>query len=1078
VRTSPYLPVRRRVAALVFASGFCALVYQIGWLRELRLIFGASTAASAAVLAIFIGGLGAGSLLLGSRADRHPRPIRLYAQLEAIVALSAAASPFLLSLVRMLYVAAGGTPHLGLVGGTTVRLLLTALVLALPTLAMGGTLPAVARGVTRPSDVGRRDVAVLYGLNALGAVAGSLVATFFLLEHVGTRGTLWIAAGINLLVAAAASRITHGFSRISDASAHQGPPDRLRQDYGESRQGERSSWARAAAEGGHDARLSPHLERFLLISSAIVGCVFFLMELVWYRMLGPLLGGSVFTFGLIVAVALAGIGVGGVLYALRSNDRPATLSEFASSCLLEAFALAGIYALGDRLAVLTLALRPLASLDFATAVVCWTIVTMLVVLPAAIVAGYQFPLIIALFGRERNDLGRQIGRAYAANTLGAIAGALAGGFGLIPSLSATGAWRFAAMVLVALGISATVLSWRQRGRRLPLDHLGAQLGLAAAALAFVGATGPTAVWRHSGIGAGRATTTFDSSNRFRDWVHAQQRAIVWEEDGTESSVALAAEPNGYAFIVNGKSDGSARGDAGTQVMLGLLGAILNPEARRSLVIGLGTGTSAGWLGSVPGMDRVDVVELEPLIVDVARACDEVNREVLRNLKVHLTIGDARETLLTGGEGYDVIASEPSNPFRAGVASLFTREYYAAARERLTNGGVFLQWVQLYEIDARTLATLYATIASVFPHVEAWEAGGGDLVLVAGEKRLVYRADVLSARIQQEPFKTALSAAWRAVDLTGLLAHFLANEQLAAVIADAPGVSINTDDRNVVEFGFARSMGNGASLLAELRQLARTKGHSRPAFADPASIDWAAVDAAWVGYQATEQHLAGVEVSGLPEDRARQSALLLYYRDADLAAARTAWHQQTRPASGPTELAMLSDLEAEAGSDNAILAIEQLRRYQPGEADAILATLRFRQGRFDDAAAALEAAFTDFRASPWALNRFKERGVALASAVAVRRPDLAARMFQALQSPFAIRALEDERLASVANLTRLLDFDRQCRSAVAALEPHVPWTRSFLSLRRDCYRAVGDPRLGAAIRDLEDFVQAEPASLVR
>jgi spermidine synthase len=1067
---------RWRVALLVFGSGFCALVYQIGWLREFRLIFGASTAASAAVLAIFIGGLGAGGLVLGSRADRHPRPIRLYAQLEAIVALSAAATPLLLFLVRMLYVSAGGTTHLGLAGGTAGRLVLSALVLALPTIAMGGTLPALAAGVTRHSDVGRRDVAILYGLNALGAVAGCLVATFFLLEHVGTRATLWIAAGINLLVAVAAGRITYVASDSSRTSnvgrSAEGPPN---QPWPKQR---RSAVALAKAEGGHAVRGTPGSELFLLIASAGVGFAFFLMELVWYRMLGPLLGGSVFTFGLILAVALAGIGIGGLLYAVTSEDRVASLSGFASSCLLEAAALAGVYALGDRLAVLTLALRPLTSLDFGTAVACWTLVTMVVVLPAAIVAGYQFPLIIALLGRGRNELGRQVGLAYAANTLGAITGALAGGFGLLPWLSAPGAWRFSALWLVALGICATALSVRHGGRRLALTQWGTQLGLAAFALACAGATGPSAVWRHSGIGAGRAAATLDSSNRFRDWMHAQQRAIVWDEDGTESSVALAAEPNGYAFIVNGKSDGSARGDAGTQVMLALLGAILNPEARRSLVIGLGTGSSAGWLGAIPGMDRVDVVELEPLTVDVARACDDVNREVLRNPKVHLTIGDARETLLTGRDGYDLIASEPSNPFRAGVASLFTREYYAAARERLTDNGMFLQWVQLYEIDARTLGTVYATVASVFPHVEAWEAGGGDLVLVGAKKKLTYRADALAARIQEEPFKTALRVAWRAVDLTGLLAHFIADAPLARLMADAPGVVINTDDRNVVEFGFGRSMGSGASLLAELRNFARQAGHSRPGFPDAPAVDWAAVDTAWVGFQATEQHLAGVEVSGPADEQARQSALLLYYRDTDLAGARTAWHQQrqSRPASGPTELAMLADLEAETGSDNAVSLIEQLRRYQPGEADAILATLRFRQGRFEDAAAALEAAFGDFRASPWALYRFKERGVALASAVAVRRPDLAVRMFDGLKSPFAIRALEDERLATEANLTRLLDFKGQCHGAVTALEPHVPWSRSFLTLRLDCYRAVGDPRLGAAMRDLEEFEATEPRRL--
>src|SRR2546425_3016763 len=164
------------VAALLFASGFCALVYQVGWLREFRLIFGASTAASAAVLAIFIGGLGLGGLLLGPRADRHPRPILFYAQLETIVGLSAAASPLLLALVRQLYVAAGGTPRLGLAGGTIGRLALSALVLAVPTIFMGGTLPAAARGVTRQADARRQDVAALYALNTLGAMPGFLGA--------------------------------------------------------------------------------------------------------------------------------------------------------------------------------------------------------------------------------------------------------------------------------------------------------------------------------------------------------------------------------------------------------------------------------------------------------------------------------------------------------------------------------------------------------------------------------------------------------------------------------------------------------------------------------------------------------------------------------------------------------------------------------------------------------------------------------------------------------------------------------------------------------------------------------------
>src|SRR5262245_57027649 len=171
-----------KVAPLLFGSGLCALVYQVTWTREFRLVFGASTAASAAVLAIFIGGLGIGGLLIGPRADRHRRPLWLYARLEALVALTAALTPPLLSLVRAAYIAAGGTQSLGLAGGTVVRLVLSAIVLAVPTVLMGGTLPAAARAVEVATERGRRNVAALYGINTLGAVAGAFVGTFFLLE--------------------------------------------------------------------------------------------------------------------------------------------------------------------------------------------------------------------------------------------------------------------------------------------------------------------------------------------------------------------------------------------------------------------------------------------------------------------------------------------------------------------------------------------------------------------------------------------------------------------------------------------------------------------------------------------------------------------------------------------------------------------------------------------------------------------------------------------------------------------------------------------------------------------------------
>src|SRR5829696_9564550 len=196
-----------RVAVLLFGSGCSALIYQTAWMREFRLIFGASTAASAAVLAIFVGGLGLGGLVLGPRADRHPRPILYYSYLEAIVAASAALTPLVLTVVQFIYFSMGGTLRLGTAGGTVLRLVLSTVVLAVPTFVMGGTLPAAARGVTRGSDARRQDVAALYSLNTLGAVVGCVLSTFYLLEIFGTRSTLWLAAGLNALVVVLARQV-------------------------------------------------------------------------------------------------------------------------------------------------------------------------------------------------------------------------------------------------------------------------------------------------------------------------------------------------------------------------------------------------------------------------------------------------------------------------------------------------------------------------------------------------------------------------------------------------------------------------------------------------------------------------------------------------------------------------------------------------------------------------------------------------------------------------------------------------------------------------------------------------------
>jgi len=824
----------------------------------------------------------------------------------------------------------------------------------------------------------------------------------------------------------------------------------------------------------NDSGVSAPVE-FVLLASGIVGFAFFVMELVWYRMLGPLLGGSVFTFGLILAVALAGIGIGGLIYAVLGGDRAATLEGFAASCLLEAGAMAATYAFGDRLALVAVVLFPLARAGFLARIAGWAVIAGIVVLPPAIVAGYQFPLLIGLFGRGRERLGRQVGLVYATNTIGAIAGSLAGGFGLLPWLSATGVWRFASGCLVVLGVGAISVALRHGVRR----RLVPAFVLTAATMILLTSVGPTALWRHSGVGAGRSgIDTIVSRNQLRSWRNGAQRSIVWAGDGVESSVALAIQPSGYAFLVNGKSDGSTRGDTSTMVMTGMIGAMLGANPQRALVIGLGTGASAGWLGAIPAMQQVDVVELEPLILDVARECRAVNLDVMNNPKVRVTIGDARERLLTSNRSYDLIVSQPSNPFRAGIASLFTREYYEAARRRLTANGAFVQWIQAYEIDARTLRTVYATFASAFPHVETWQVGPDDLALIGATQPLGYTADVLAARIQNEPFRSALAVAWHTADVNGVVSHYLAGDRTARSIAAARGVEVNTDDRNVVEYGFARTLGASGVLTNELRDLARGIGDGRPPL-DNAAIDWDIVETARVSFLAAENygHAAGPLQDGPAEEVARRSALLSYYTKNDYDAARASWSRAgDRRPRDPAEVAMIADLETEAGSDQAAAAIQRLRAYDHGDADTIIAALRLQHSDVDGATGALEAAFHDFRVSPWATFRFKLKALVLANVVAKLSPKSARRMLAALGEPFSVRAMEVDRVTTAATISRMVDFKGLCAPLVGLSEPHVPWDLKFLVLRRDCYQLVGDPRLRRAERDLEDFLLAEPLAL--
>ena len=746
------------------------------------------------------------------------------------------------------------------------------------------------------------------------------------------------------------------------------------------------------------------------------------------------------------------------------------------TCGWEALALALPLALGDRLALLALALRGLQSLGFTGQVAGWTVITLIVVFPAALISGIQFPVLVSLLGRGQRELGAQLGRAYAWNTVGAILGSLAGGFGLLPLASAIGAWKLAAILLAVLALA--VLLWDYRRQRRPAALLLPLAVTGAAALCLL-AMGPTAVWRHSGIGAGRATAPSAwTYNNLREWQHNKRRAIDWQTDGAEASVAIS-RGSGFAFLVNGKSDGNCLHDSATQIMFPMIGAMLHPDPRSSLVIGLGTGESAGWLAALPQMERVDVVEIEPAIAYVAAACSPLNHNVLEHPKVHIAYNDARELIHTSRRRYDLIASEPSNPYRAGVASLYTLEFYEAAKQRLNPGGLFVQWLQGYEIDVATVRIVLATLSRVFPHVEIWEAKPDDLVLVCGAEPLQYDLARLQGRLYEPVVREAVRIGWRTTTVEGVLAHFVAGPRYVRAVAAQPQVAVNTDNLNLLEYSFARTIVAGrqsAFSLFTLRDEARALGAARPRGIEE-GVDWEE--------KVADQHLAFLAALGdapinpqfYSGERSKRAEALAYFAFANGRPIATNWTAQKKSPDDLIELLALAWGYAEIGFEaKARPLIEQVRPHGQTEALILDALLLYAQNQQAAAAERLEQACLRLREDPTVLRKLSERGIRLAYDIADKDPQQAPRMEAALSRPLAVMMANEQR-----RMTRCLVAHKVSPAlaapAMAELEPHVPWTLEMLALRAEAYAAAKHPLAAKAQRDLALFREQAPETRV-
>lgn len=737
------------VATCFLLSGFAALLYQTVWLRQFAILLGTSEQALAVILASYMGGLAIGSWVASKKLDRIRRPVWAYGVLEAGIAACAIAMPLGLALVGQLQVALFGgadqPPAAGSFGQVAFALASVFALILLPTAMMGATLPLLAKHVIhRDREIGPK-IGLLYGINTFGAVAGTLAAAFLLLPNLGLMKTTWVGAAINLMIFA----LTWFAFRGVTASPNE---------------------TETPTETATDSDPLTTRYRFVLAFALIAGAVSFCYEIIFTRMLSHLLGGSVYAFATMLAGFLLGIAIGGALASRLAIRRDKSVVWF-----IYAQGLAGLSAIFAYRSLVTASDLPLSDWGGPSATLSQVLVSVLILLPTAICIGATFPLATRILSSGPDDAATSSARVYFFNTLGGIAGAMLTGAMLLPALAYHGATAFAITVNACLAM-AMVAVFQTR----PVHLIG---GIAVLiALAIFGPTEPESILRVSALTG-----------------EPMPGEMIFNEVGRSGTVTLFDQEGDVRFQTNGLPEaivsplGSSDPFRESAAWLGALPPLIRPEARSMLIVGLGGGVAAAYVP--PRIDEIDVFELEPAVVRanefIARRRD---RDPLADPRVKIILNDGRNGLALTSKKYDTIVSQPSHPWTAGASHLYTDEFAATVKDRLTDDGVFLQWMNADFVSPALFRNLAATLLNNFDHVRIYEPVVDNMLFIASDGDI--RPEQIDApELPMNPADAAFYDQMGVRTPTHLLSMLRIDEPtLRDLVGDA---DIVTDERNLL-----------------------------------------------------------------------------------------------------------------------------------------------------------------------------------------------------------------------------------------------------------------------------------------
>jgi len=772
-------PALRALVPLFLVSGGTSLVYETVWARQLHLVFGTSQLAICTVLAAFMLGLALGAWLAGRLARRARRPLLVYGLLEAFIGVYALAFPSLVSAVEPIYLgfARAFEPGPQLFG--VFQLLILGLLLLPPTVCMGATLPLLCRFATVGTEQPGRQVGRLYGANTLGAVLGTGIAGFVLLPQVGLAATTMSAVVANWILAAVAIGLALRCGVV---------------DTDDARDREVASKSQSPSA----------IPRALLVVAVLAGFSSLLYEVAWFRLMVLVLGGSAYAFSIMLLAFLLGIGLGG-WFGGAAADRAFRAGGARRVIVHLAYMQMGVGLL-SYVAMFVYPELPFAFLwlfrHFQQApMIFWCgklVLAVLIMLPPALLMGAAFPFLVRAAGRSITGIARPVGQFYALNTIGAVLGAFAGGVLLLPVLHVRGS------ILAAVScnlIAAFVVITATRNPAEPSERIRIARWAAACALGLAVIQIAPPPWNPlvMNSGAYKYASRLPEATREHLLATIDSAELLYYEEGPSSVVTVRRNriTNNISLVHNGKVDASSIGDRETQIMLAQAPFLCRPQAERVLVIGLASGITAGSVTLHDAPRTIDIVEIEPAVLAASRFFDHVNHRPLDDPRVRVRINDARNHLQLSSDGaYDMVISEPSNPWLSGAANLFTHEFFELGKRKMSPGGVWTQWLQLYGMQVDDLRSVLATFESVYQHVNVFLVDNVDLILLGSDEPLEMTA-ANAAEIFNRPGLRDDLGQVGVRSASDFLARFLFDENGIRQLATRVG--LNTDDNMRIEY---------------------------------------------------------------------------------------------------------------------------------------------------------------------------------------------------------------------------------------------------------------------------------------